>query len=58
MPYEDENDFCIAIDILNEAIDNYPFERMGWQKSDIAPDMWLGADTKHGAEGYVAVEQM
>jgi AraC-like DNA-binding protein len=56
MPYEDENDFCIAIDILNEAIENYPFERMGWRKSDNAPCMGLGADTKHGAEGYVAVE--
>jgi AraC-like DNA-binding protein len=58
MPYEDENDFCIAIDILNEAVEQYPFERMGWRESSIAPNMLLGADTKLGAEGYVPVEQV
>lgn len=33
MPFSDQNDFPIAIGILNEAIENYPFERFGWKRS-------------------------
>lgn len=48
MPYEDPNDFCIAIGIVNEAIENYPFERFGWVRSDDAPFLGMGADTETG----------
>jgi AraC-like DNA-binding protein len=53
MPYEDPNDFYIAIGIINEAVQNYPYERMGWRKSDIAPDIGLGNE-----EAYVPVERI
>lgn len=43
MPFEDQNDFCIAIGIINEAIETYPFERFGWKKSDNAPYLGMGA---------------
>jgi AraC-like DNA-binding protein len=58
MPFDDQNDFPIAIGIMNEAVENYPFERMGWKKSDNAPDMGLGAEAETGAQAYVPVERI
>ena len=40
---EDQNNFSIAIEILNEAIENYPFEQFGWKRSDKAPVLGMGA---------------
>ena len=58
MPYENPDDFCIAIGILNEAIENYPFERFGWKKSDDAPYLGMGAETETGARTAVPVERI
>jgi AraC-like DNA-binding protein len=58
MPYADEDDFGVAIDIVNEAVANYPYQRMGWKRSDAAPQLGLGADTKVGAEVYVPVVKL
>jgi len=58
MPYEDQNDFCIAIGILNEAIENYPFEKFGWRKSDNAPVLGMGAEAETGARTAVPVERI
>jgi AraC-like DNA-binding protein len=33
-PFKDQNDFCAAIGILNEAIETYPFDRFGWKRSE------------------------
>ena len=49
MPFDEQNDFCIAIGILNEAIANYPFERFGWKQSDDAPVLGMGAEAETGA---------
>ena len=49
MPFENQNDFCIAIGILNEAVANYPFEQFGWKKSDNAPVLGMGAEAETGA---------
>lgn len=57
MPFEDENDFCVAIGILNEAIEAYPFECFGWARSDKAPYLGMGA-AKTGARAAVAVERV
>ena len=46
MPFKDQNDFPIAIGILNEAIENYPYERLGWKKSDNAPYPGMGAEAE------------
>jgi AraC-like DNA-binding protein len=55
MPYEDQNDFCIAIGILNEVIAAYPFERFGWKRSDDAPVLGMGAEAETGARTAVPV---
>ena len=57
MPYEDENDFCVAIGIVNEAIEAYPFERYGWKRTDNAPYLGLGAEATTGARAAVSVER-
>lgn len=49
MPFDDQNDFPIAIGILNEAIEAYPFKRFGWKKSDKAPYLGMGAEAATGA---------
>lgn len=49
MPYNDPKDYPIAIGILNEAIENYPFERFGWEISDDAPYLGMGAEEETGA---------
>jgi hypothetical protein len=58
MPYEDSNDFCEAIGILNEAISNYPFEKFGWKKSENAPYLGMGAEAQTGARTAVPVEKI
>ena len=58
MPFDDQNDFPIAIGIMNEAIEAYPFERFGWKKSDNAPDMGMGAEAETGARAAVPVEKL
>ena len=58
MPYENPDDFSIAIGILNEAIEHYPFERFGWKKSDGAPYLGMGAEADTGARTAVPVEKI
>ncbi len=58
MPFEDPNDFSIAIGIVNEAIANYPFERFGWGKSDDAPYLGMGAEPETGARAAVPVKKV
>ncbi len=58
IPYEDQNDFCIAIEIVNEAINNYPFEKFGWKRSDKAPVLGMGAEVQTGARTAVPVEKI
>jgi len=58
MPFDDQNDFPIAIGILNEAIEAYPFERFGWKKSDDAPVLGMGAEAETGARTAVPVERI
>lgn len=57
MPYEDPNDFPIAIGIVNEAIENYPFERFGWERSDDGPYLGMGAAPDTGARTAVPVKK-
>ncbi|MDR1094599.1 MAG: hypothetical protein LBL66_10685 [Clostridiales bacterium] len=57
LPFEDQKDFPIAIGILNEAIETYPFERFGWKKSDNAPYLGMGAEAETGARTAVPVEK-
>lgn len=58
MPFEDQNDFCEAIGILNEAIGAYPFEKFGWKKSDDAPYLGMGAESETGARSAIPVEKI
>jgi len=58
MPYEDPNDFPIAIGIVNEAIEHYPFERFGWEKSDDGPYLGMGAEAETGARTAVPVRRI
>lgn len=58
MPFDDQHDFSIAIGILNEAMENYPFERYGWKKSDNAPYLGMGAEAETGARAAVPVEKI
>jgi hypothetical protein len=58
MPFEDQNDFPIAIGILNEVIENYPFKRFGWEKSDNAPYLGMGAEAGTGARSAVPVKKL
>ena len=58
MPYEAPNDFCIAIDIVNEAIANYPFERFGWERSEDGPFLGMGAEAETGARTAVPVRRI
>jgi hypothetical protein len=58
MPYDNPDDFGIAIGILNEAIENYPFERFGFRKSDDAPVLGMGAEALTGARTAVPVSRI
>lgn len=58
MPFEDQNDYGTAIGILNEAIENYPFEKFGWKRTDTAPVLGMGAEAETGAKTAVPVEKI
>jgi len=56
-PYEVEEDFCIAIEIVWEATDNYKPELYGWQASpELAPRFNFGAEEKLGARMAIPVK--
>jgi hypothetical protein len=57
-PFDDQNDFPIAIGIMNKAIAAYPFERFGWRKSENAPDIGMGAEAETGARAAMPVERI
>jgi len=55
-PYDNEEDFCIAIDIVWEAVDNYNPEMYKWQAApELAPRFNFGADEKQGARMAIPV---
>ena len=57
-PYEDENDFCIAIDIVWEAVDSYNPDFYGWQAAPkLAPRFNFGAKEELGAKMAVPVKK-
>jgi len=57
-PYDDENDFCIAIDIVGEALDNYNKELYGWiDAPEFAPRFNFGADGVLGARYAIPVKK-
>ena len=58
MPFDNQNDFPIAIGIVNDAIKNYSFERFGWKRSENAPDLGMGAEAATGARTAVPVEKL
>ncbi|NLG82008.1 MAG: helix-turn-helix transcriptional regulator [Bacilli bacterium] len=58
MPYEDPSDFPYAIKIVNEAVANYPFRQFGWEISDDAPFLGMGAEPKTGARAAVPVKRI
>lgn len=58
MPYENPNDFPIAIRIVNEAIEKYPFARFGWERSDDGPYLGMGAMEETGARIAVPVKKL
>ena len=56
MPYENEDDFCVAIGIAWEAIDNYDPARYGYAFApELAPRFNFGASEKMGALQAVPV---
>lgn len=57
-PFEDGNDFPIAIGIVDEAIASYPFARFGWKISTQAPFLGMGAEPDTGARTAVPVEKI
>ncbi len=44
MPFDDQNDFPIAIGIVNEAVESYPYAQYGWKRSDNGPVLGMGAE--------------
>lgn len=58
MPFENQEDFPVAIGILNEAIKNYPFERFGWKRSEKEPYLGMGEEPETGARSAVPVEML
>ena len=56
-PYENEDDFCIAIDIACQAIDNYEPTRYGYTFAPkLAPSFNFGANGKMGALQAIPVK--
>lgn len=58
MPFDDLNDFPIAIGILNEAMEQYPLEKFGWRRSDSAPELGMGTGAGTGARAAMPVERI
>lgn len=57
--YEKEEDFCIAIEKVYEALAKYDFKRYGYEVAyDIAPSFNLGADPVNGARIAVPVRRI
>jgi hypothetical protein len=55
-PYENEEDFCIAINIVWAAADSYNPELYGWRAApEVAPRFNFGADEKQGARMAIPV---
>lgn len=58
MPFENEADFCTAIEIVAQAIANYPLEQYGLAPdSEAAPKFNFGAEAKAGAKMAFPVKQ-
>lgn len=58
-PYENENDFCLAIENTYKAIGKYVPEQFGYTFAyDIAPTFNFGADKKNGAKLAIPVLKM
>jgi len=58
-PYDNEEDFCIAIDIVGEAVENYNPELYGWQFApELAPHFNYGASETGGARMAVPVKKL
>jgi hypothetical protein len=56
-PYDDENDFCIAIDTVWEAVENYNPGLYGWQPApELAPRFNFGAEGALGARMAIPVK--
>ena len=56
-PYEDENDFCVAIDIVWDAVDNYKPEIYGWHTApELAPRFNFGSEGALGARMAIPVK--
>ncbi len=58
MPFQNPEDYPVAIGILNEAIRQYPFERFGWKRSEKGPCLGMGAAPETGARTAVPVEKI
>lgn len=57
-PYENEDDFCEAIEIVTEAMRNYKPEEYGFSYAfDLAPRFNFGASAAGGAKMAVPVEE-
>jgi len=55
-PYENEEDFCIAIDIVYDAVEGYNPALYGWQASpELAPRFNFGAEGPLGARMAIPV---
>jgi AraC-like DNA-binding protein len=58
-PYENEEDFCIAIDIVWGAVDSYNPELYGWQAApELAPHFNFGAEEKLGTRMAIPVHDI
>jgi AraC-like DNA-binding protein len=57
-PYENEEDFGIAHEILSAAMTNYNAEQYGWKLSDVAPCLTFSATAKLGVKSAVSVEKI
>ena len=55
-PYENDEDFCVAIDSVQYAIEKYNGKAFGYQLDDtLAPKFNYGANTVMGAKQAVPV---
>ena len=50
-------DYFTACEEVGCDIENYPFERFGWEKSDNAPYLGMGAEAETGARAAVPVRK-
>lgn len=58
-PYNNEDDFCIAIDCVDKAIEKYDYSRLGYSViKEKAPAYNYGAQPKAGARLAIPVEKI